>query len=79
MSTTTPLRLALEAAIVGVGLLALYLAVAALAALLPEALARAHWLHVVVAGGLFHILCELAGVNRWYCVDRRRRLGDDGD
>ena len=36
------------------------------------------WLaaQVFVAGALFHVLCELTGLNRWYCRDRVDRAAD---
>jgi len=60
-------RLLIEMVVVGL----------ALAALVPSVLGSksmtSHvWLaaQVAVAGALFHFLCEVFGVNDWYCGDR---------
>jgi len=66
----TFVRLVLEAAIVGIALVVLWL--------LLDMTMRASWkqnpmyqlLHIGVAGALFHILCEVTDVNHLYCKNR---------
>lgn len=61
----SPLKLALEAAVVGVTLLLLvYLVSWVAAVVVPGLLASAAI--IVLAGALFHIAAELSGVNAWY-------------
>ena len=82
-----PLRLLAEAVAVGIGLLVLAFAVhAAFARAVGPRRARTDAglvaAQVGVAGGLFHVLCEVTGINGWFCAQReggtasrRRGLG----
>jgi hypothetical protein len=70
----TPKRLALEMAVVGIGLLPLFVLLQSLSrsllgqkAYTSEGLVLAQ---VFLAGALFHLLCEVSGINTWYCALR---------
>ena len=63
----------LEAPAVGLGLVIVMLPLHAAAMRVFGKKAMSHlWLaaQVFVAGALFHVLCEVTGLNRWYCRDR---------
>ena len=69
-------RLLIEMVVVGLGLVAVAAPLHALA-MFPSVLGSksmtSHvWLaaQVAVAGALFHLVCEVSGVNDWYCRDR---------
>jgi hypothetical protein len=71
---TSPGKLAVEAVAVGVALVVLFFAVhaAAMRAFGDEAMTN-HLLlagQVALSGAAFHVLCEVAGVNEWYCAQR---------
>ena len=67
--------LALEALAVGLSCAVLFLVVhaAAMAAFGTRAMTDHPLLlgQVGLMGGLFHVLCEVGGVNAWYCRQRR--------
>ena len=74
---TSPATLALEAVVVGVVLVVVFFAVHAGAmAVFKERAMSDHALlaaQVALAGALFHVGFEVAGLNAWYCADRARR------
>jgi len=78
-------QLAVEAAVVGIGLVIITLIVVALYRKVAPALGmhvelppvcaeynKYHAMEVTlfISGALFHILCEISGVNAWYCTNR---------
>ncbi len=79
--------MAVEAAVVGIGLVIITLIVVALHRKVAPALGmqvdlppvcaeynKYHAMEVTlfISGALFHVLCEIFGVNTWYCANRTK-------
>lgn len=71
---TGPLRLLGEALVLGVGVAVLFLLVhlAAMKAFGNRAMTHHGLLlaQVALVGGATHVLCEVTGLNAWYCAQR---------
>ena len=66
-------RLLLEALVVGLAFLLLFLVVRGLVGVFAKDANTNNYVlvaEVVGAAALFHVLCEYTGINQWYCKHR---------